>query len=203
MTLKVETLVAGAVMTNTYILSKGNDVIIIDPACKIEKLEPYIKDKNVLAVLLTHGHFDHIKTVDSLYNKYKLPVYVHKDDEYLIRDKNQSTNFGLSEVIFVTSPCKYYEEGKLTIGNFEFDVIFTPGHTEGSVCLQIEDSMFTGDTLFHLSVGRTDLDGGDPSKLKNSLRILANIEKDLKIYPGHDAQTRLEIEKTENIFLKS
>ena len=90
MSLKVETLVAGAVMTNTYILSKDNDVIIIDPACKIEKLELYIKDKNVLAVLLTHGHFDHIKTVDSLYNRYHLPIYVHKDDEYLIRDENQS-----------------------------------------------------------------------------------------------------------------
>ena len=203
MSLQVETILAGALFTNTYVLTKSNDVIIIDPACKIEKLEPYIKDKNVLAVLLTHGHFDHIKTVDSLYNKYKLPVYIHKDDEYLIRDKNQSVNFGLSEVIYVSSPCRYYEEGKLKIGEFEFNVIFTPGHTNGSVCLEIEDSMFTGDTLFRLSVGRTDLEGGNPSKLRNSLKLLSKIEKDLKIYPGHDAQTRLEIEKTENIFLKS
>ena len=190
-------------MTNTYILSKGNDVIIIDPACKIEKLEPYIKDKNVLAVLLTHGHFDHIKTVDSLYNKYKLPVYVHKDDEHLIRDKNQSTNFGLSEVIYVSSPCLYYEEGSIRIGDFTFDVIYTPGHTKGSVCIAIEDYLFTGDTLFRLSVGRTDLDGGSASNLRNSLRILSNIQKDYIVCPGHDAQTRLEIEKRENIYLKS
>ena len=203
MSLKVETLVAGAVMTNTYILSKGNDVIIIDPACKIEKLEPYIKDKNVLAILLTHGHFDHIKTVDSLYSKYKLPVYVHKDDEYLIRDKNQSTNFGLSEVIYVSSPCLYYEEGSIRIGDFTFDVIYTPGHTKGSVCIAIEDYLFTGDTLFRLSVGRTDLDGGSASNLRNSLRILSNIQKDYIVCPGHDAQTRLEIEKRENIYLKS
>ena len=189
-------------MTNTYILSKGNDVIIIDPACKIEKLEPYIKDKNVLAVLLTHGHFDHIKTVDSLYNKYKLPVYIHESDEYLIRDKNQSVNFGLSEVIYVSSPCKYYEEGKLNIGEFEFNVIFTPGHTNGSVCLEIEDSMFTGDTLFRLSVGRTDLEGGDYSKLKQSLNILKNIDKDLKIYPGHESDTTLKFEQMNNDYLQ-
>ena len=190
-------------MTNTYILEKGNDVIIIDPACKIEKLEPYINNKNVLAVLLTHGHFDHIKTVDSLYSKYKMPIYIHKDDEYLIRDKKQSTNFGLSEVIYVSSPCMYYDEGLLKIDDFNFEVLFTPGHTKGSVCLIIENSMFTGDTLFHLSVGRTDLDGGSSSSLKNSLKIIREIEKDLDIYPGHDAQTSLEIEKRENIFLKS
>ena len=202
MSLQVETILAGALFTNTYVLSKGNDVIIIDPACKIEKLEPYIKDKNVLAVLLTHGHFDHIKTVDSLYNKYKLPVYIHKDDEYLIRDKNQSVDFGLSEVIYVSSPCRYYEEGKLNIGEFEFNVIFTPGHTNGSVCLEIEDSMFTGDTLFRLSVGRTDLEGGDYSKLKQSLNILKNIDKDLKIYPGHESDTTLKFEQMNNDYLK-
>ena len=202
MALEVKCLICGALNTNTYLLFNGNDVVIIDPACKIEKLEPYINDKNVLAVLLTHGHFDHIKTVDDLYKRYNIPVYIHKDDEYLIRDKNQSMNFGLGEVIYVSSPCKYYEEGMLDIGPFHFEVIFTPGHTKGSVCLQIEDSMFTGDTLFRLSAGRTDLDGGDASKLKNSLRILKKIEKDLIIYPGHDAQTRLEIEKRENIFLK-
>ena len=202
MSLQVETILAGTLFTNTYILSKGNDVIIIDPACKIEKLEPYIKDKNVLAVLLTHGHFDHIKTVDDLYNKYKCPIYIHKDDEYLIRDKKQSINFGLSEVIYVSSPCIYYEEGKLNIGEFEFNVIFTPGHSQGSVCIEIEDSIFTGDTLFRLSVGRTDLEGGDYSKLKQSLNILKNIEKDLKVYPGHESDTTLKFEQLNNDYLK-
>lgn len=203
MNLEIKRIVCGALATNTYILSIGNDVIIIDPACKIDKLGDYLINKNVLAVLLTHGHFDHIKTVDSLYNKYKMPIYIHKDDEYLIKDKNQSTNFGLSEVIYVSSPCKYYEEGILNIGQFSFEVIFTKGHTKGSVCLRIEDNLFTGDTLFRLSVGRTDLEGGSVSELKKSLEILKKFDKNLIIYPGHDEQTSLEFEKINNIFLKN
>ena len=188
-------------MTNTYILEKGNDVIIIDPACKIEKLEPYINNKNVLAVLLTHGHFDHIKTVDSLYDKYKMPIYIHKDDEYLIRDKKQSTNFGLSEVIYVSSPCMYYDEGLLKIDDFNFEVIFTPGHTKGSVIYVFNDFIFTGDTLFKNSVGRTDLDGGSQRDLNASLRVFKEFKKDYLVYPGHDDSSTLAQELINNPYL--
>lgn len=197
--MEIKRFVLGPISTNTYLLIEGNDAILIDPASKPEKLIELLGDLNLIGILLTHGHFDHIKAVDGLYEKYNCPVYLHEDDERLARDKYAGESFGL--VSYITCPTKKLNEGKLSIGPFNFEVIFTPGHTDGSVIYIIDENIFTGDTLFRGSVGRTDLDGGDMRKLKDSLRIFKQFEHDYQIYPGHDETTTLLDELANNYYL--
>lgn len=197
--MKVETYVMGPLQTNTYLLSEGQDVILIDPAGKSEKLIELLGQRNLLAILLTHGHFDHIKAVDGLYRHYSCPIYLHEADEKMARDKQNGSDFGL--VSYISSPIEYLKEGSMKIGPFEFNVIFTPGHTEGSLIFCFEDCIFTGDTLFKGSVGRTDLEGGNERKLKQSLQYFKRLDKDYRIYPGHDMPTRLSDELVNNYYL--
>lgn len=198
--MKVETYVLGPIATNTYLLREGNDVLLIDPASKAEKLIDIIGNSNLIGILLTHGHFDHIKAVDGLYNKYNCPVYLQEEDEELARDKYSGADFGL--VSYITCPIVKVKEGRLSVGPFDIDVFYTPGHTEGSVIYVIDDCIFTGDTLFNGSIGRTDLKGGDARKLKDSLRIFKEFDKNYTIYPGHDCSSNLYEELANNYYLK-
>lgn len=198
--MEIKRFVLGPLQTNTYLLTIGNDALLIDPASKPEKLIDILKDYNLLAILLTHGHFDHIKAVDGLYQKYHCPVYMNLSDEQLAKDKYSGSEFGL--VSYISCPINDLKQGLASIGPFNFEVIFTPGHTEGSVIFVFEDAIFTGDTLFKLTVGRTDLKGSDPSKLKNSLKIFKSFTKDYRIYPGHDMPSLLSFELENNYYLR-
>ena len=196
----VETYVLGPLQTNTYLLQIDNDVLLVDPASKPEKLIDILGERNLLGILLTHGHFDHIKAVDGLYEKYRCPVYIHSDDEKLARDKNSGSLFGL--VSYISCPVVHIEEGTNRIGPFEFEVIYTPGHSKGSVIYVFDDCIFTGDTLFRGSIGRTDLEGGSFSTIKQSLQIFKSFNKNYIIYPGHDLCTTLYDELNFNPFLQ-
>ena len=196
----IQTFVMGQVMTNTYLLKIGDKALLIDPAGKSEKVIEKLGDLDLLGVLLTHGHFDHIKAVDGLYEKYHCPVYIHEDDETLARDKYSGVSFGISS--YITCPVEHLKEGKMSLGPFEFEVIFTPGHTPGSVIYLFEDCLFSGDTLFKGSVGRTDLEGGNERQLRDSLRIFRTLGKDYHIYPGHESDTFLSYELAYNWFLR-
>ena len=198
--MEIKRFVLGPLQTNTYLLTIGKDALLIDPASKPEKLIDILKDYNLLAILLTHGHFDHIKAVDGLYQKYHCPVYMNLLDEQLAKDKYSGSEFGL--VSYISCPINDLKQGLASIGPFNFEVIFTPGHTEGSVIFVFEDAIFTGDTLFKLTVGRTDLKGSDPSKLKNSLKIFKSFTKDYRIYPGHDMPSLLSFELENNYYLR-
>ena len=198
--MKVETYVLGPLQTNTYLLQIDNDVLLVDPASKAEKLIEILGKRNLIGILLTHGHFDHIKAVDGLYDKYHCPVYIHKDDEMLARDKSSGSMFGL--VSYISCPIIHIEEGINKIGPFEFEVIYTPGHSEGSVIYVFDDCIFTGDTLFKGSIGRTDLKGGSFSTIKQSLQIFKSFDKNYIIYPGHDLSTTLYEELNFNPFLQ-
>ena len=197
--MNINKMVLGPIATNTYLLTNGNEAILIDPASKAEKLIEALKDFKLIGILLTHGHFDHIKAVDGLYEKYHCPVYLHEDDEVLARDKHSGSEFGL--ISYISCPTIKLKEGKLDIGGFSFDVIFTPGHTEGSVIYISGNNIFTGDTLFKGSVGRTDLKGGDARKLKDSLRIFKQLNDEYIIYPGHEDTTTLSEELANNYYL--
>lgn len=196
----VENYILGPLQTNTYLLQIDNDILLIDPASKAEKLIDIIGNRNLLGILLSHGHFDHIKAVDGLYEKYNCPVYLHKDDEELARDKSSGSMFGL--VSYITCPSIHIQEGKNKIGAFEFEVIYTPGHSQGSVIYVFDDCIFSGDTLFKGSIGRSDLKGGNFSKLKQSLQIFKSFDKNYIIYPGHDLSTTLYEELNFNPFLQ-
>ena len=196
--MKITPMVVGMYGTNAYVLEEGNDVILIDPASKVEKFEPYFEGKNLVGVLLTHGHFDHIKACNDLYNKHNCPIYLHKDDEKIARDKSQRVLFGLPYSPYITCPINHLEEGKMDLGAFHFNVIHTPGHSDGSCCFVFDDVMFSGDTLFYRSVGRTDLMSGSETKLKASLRLLKDLNPELIVYPGHDQDTILKDEIENN-----
>ena len=192
--------VMGPIETNTYLLQIGDDVLLVDPASKPEKLIEILGDRKLKGILLTHGHFDHIKAVDGLYEKYRCPVYLHEADEELARDKQAGSDFGL--VAYISCPTIALREGKMEIGPFVFEVVFTPGHTEGSVIYVFDDCIFTGDTLFKGSVGRTDLKGGDFSTLNHSLELFKQFDKDYTVYPGHDGVTTLSEELMNNYYLR-
>lgn len=199
--MKVTRLICGAFATNTYLLEIEDSCLLIDPACKIDKLLPYLENKKVIGVLLTHGHFDHIKACDDLYNKYHCPIYLNKLDVELTKDNTQGKCFGLMNVPTISVPTVDIKEGDVNIGPFNFEVIYTPGHSQGSVCYKFKECIFTGDTLFKGSVGRTDLKGGSNSQLKNSLRIFKDME-DLTVYPGHDEISTIRDEQNNNFYLQ-
>ena len=199
--MKIERYVVGIFQTNTYLLSIDNECILIDPASKAEKMIDILGERKLLAILLTHGHFDHIKAVDDLYKKYKCPVYISKEDEILSRDRTQGETFSIPIANTITVPENFLKEGLMEIGPFKFEVIFTPGHTKGSVCYRFDNELFTGDTLFKNSAGRTDLFSSSDRDLKSSLRILKSIEDNLNIYPGHDELSTLDEEKINNPYL--
>lgn len=199
--MKIERYIVGIFQTNTYLLSIDNKCILIDPAAKAEKLIEILGEKELIAILLTHGHFDHIKAVDALYKKYKCPVYISKDDEVLSRDKSQGETFSIPIASSIGVPETFLKEGMMQIGPFKLEVIFTPGHTKGSVCYRFDNDLFTGDTLFRNSAGRTDLFSGSDRELKSSLRILKDINDNVNIYPGHDEPSTLDEEKINNPYL--
>lgn len=199
--MEVTRLVCGIFQTNTYILEIDNKIIVFDPACKVDKLLPYLNGKELLAVLLTHGHFDHIKACDDLYKMFKVPIYIHEADIEMTKNKGWGRVFGLQAVHTISVPLVKLKETKYKIGPFNFEVLFTPGHSKGSVCYLFDDCIFTGDTLFKLACGRSDLEGGDISELKSSLRMLKTLNPSLIVYPGHDEITNLEYEIENNSYL--
>lgn len=199
--MKIDRFIMGMFATNTYLLTIDNDCILIDPASKADKLIEILGDRHLLAILLTHGHFDHIKAVDELVKKYNCPVYINEKDEYLIRNKEQGLPFGITTSAYVSVPVNHIEEGIKEIGPFKFETIFTPGHTKGSVCYKFDKELFTGDTLFKGSIGRTDLEGGSDKEIKSSLKILKELNDDIIIYPGHEDNSTLLIEKETNPYL--
>lgn len=200
--MKIEKYVMGLFGTNTYLISNDEKVILIDPACKAEKMIEILGERKLLGILLTHGHLDHIKAVDGLVKKYNCPVYLSEADKKLSQDRTQGYPFGIDNSPVVNSKTIDYPEGELKIDDFLFEITHTPGHTEGSVVIKIDNDLFSGDTLFSMSVGRTDLEGGSNSKLKSSLRLLMEMDDNLTVHPGHESETTLGFEKQNNPFLR-
>lgn len=184
--------------------------VIIDPGfyndAEAQALFGKIAEKQVrpVMVLLTHGHFDHIFGVKECADKYGIPVYMNQEDNYVLQH-NFSQVFGLKEpdTSFSTLPL---EDGQIIkFGNTEFQVITTPGHTPGGVCFydKADKVVFTGDTLFAGSIGRTDHPGGDYDKLIVSLMDkLMGIPGDVTVFPGHGHNTMISDERTHNPFLQ-
>ncbi len=192
--------------TNCYIVRKTDcrDALLIDPGdddLVIKKVASEM-GASIKAILLTHGHFDHILAVGDMRQVAK-PVAIHKDDAHSLTERDMFSPlvaydgrpFEKAEIIFET-------EGSYSIGGFDVEVLFTPGHTDGSVCYVMGDSMFTGDTLFKGSVGTLDY-GGNLQKQRTSLARLATLAKDYTLYPGHGEVTTLSYEKQTNPFIRN
>ena len=205
--MKTEILVVSPFEENCYLVWSDEDNIgvIIDPGDEdemiVENIEKNRIDPN--AILLTHGHGDHIGAVGPLKKRYDIPIYIGKDDAPMLLSPsaNISAAFGY-EIICPPADFLMNDEDVFKIGSIEFEVITTPGHTSGGVCYYAENCLFCGDTLFNGSIGRTDLPGGDYKTLLESIdKKLLCLPDDIKCYPGHGPVTTIGTEKKFNPFI--
>ena len=205
---KIKLLVLGPVSTNCYILYRegSKKAILFDPADRADEIVDVLKELAVEpeAILLTHGHFDHIMAAGRLKERYGLKVYAHEEEAEIAADPNQnlSSQFGAGYVLQVDETVK---DGQLLeLAGFSLKVLHTPGHTKGSVCYYIENDkiLFSGDTLFAGSVGRSDFPTGSGGVLLRSIKDkLAVLPEDTVVYPGHGEQSDIGYEKRHNPFL--
>lgn len=201
--MQVLTFPTGRINSNCYIVQEEDNCLVIDVAYHCDKLIEYINNNSlhVAAILLTHGHFDHCGGVEELKrgcNLTNVPIYVHKLDAELCSIAQQNWFRIKCENCH---PTHTLEEGNLQVENFHIQVFHTPGHTPGSVVYLMGDCMFSGDTLFYKSVGRTDFPQGDAAQLKLSLQKIANLQTNYTIYPGHSQCTTLQAELQHNPYL--
>jgi hydroxyacylglutathione hydrolase len=188
--MKIKRFVNGKWVENSYIVSKNTSTVIIDPGGNTDMVMDYVKGNGleVLAIINTHAHFDHIVAVSELAGFYQCPFYLHSGDTRLLRSANLYMTLFLGEHPVKIPRVDYWLDKislPLHFGELTVDVIHTPGHTDGSVCFLIEDTLFTGDTLMKGELGRIDLPGGNKEKLKTSLLEMKKLPQDLTIYPGH------------------
>ena len=200
----VHTFQQGLLSTNCYVLQHQNTCVVVDVAFVSQELENFILQNKLKlqAVLLTHGHFDHILAVGDLRN-INIPVGIHKNDAHMLTERDMfSAIIPYDPRPFEPAEILFDKEGEYSVAGFDFYVIPTPGHTSGSVCYVFDGMMFTGDTLFKNSIGRTDL-GGDEKALLRSLKALKNLPGDYEIFPGHDRPSFLSEERRNNPYLRN
>lgn len=198
--MKVESLTIGLIGTNCYFVidETTKDCLLIDCAYSHNKLNAHIEKHgyNLLAILLTHGHFDHCGGVSEVVKDKNIPVYCQVDDVEIASNASKNRWHAPAFDCMVTNPIT--QEKTIKLGNFDVGVMFTPGHTPGSVCYFIGDYMFSGDTLFCGDIGRTDLDGGNYDTIIKSLSRIFRIQRDYIVKPGHDEETTLSQEHIHN-----
>ncbi len=167
--MEIKTVQVGMLETNVYILNNEGNALIIDPGDEIERIVDALGDLNLIGIIITHYHFDHISALDDLVKLKNVKVYDFHN----------------------------LKEGKNKIGNFEFMMIKTPGHKEDSISIYFEEEklLFCGDFIFQGSIGRWDFHGGDISEMKKSINKILEYPEEIKIYPGHGGATTLKDEK--------
>lgn len=195
--LQVHALTLGAYQVNCYIIhdEKSTSCCVIDPGYEADTILDKLSELGLTleAILLTHGHFDHVGSVRDIAADTGCQVYLCADDLCL------PTNLTAGKLYYTQT---YAEGTRLHLAGLDITVLQTPGHTPGSVCLLIGDSLFSGDTLFAGSCGRTDLPGGSWTDMQNSLKRLSQIEANLWVLPGHGESTMLASEKKYNPYLR-
>lgn len=203
----LETLMTGPLQVNCYLVGceTTRKAAVIDPGGDVERILAQLEKLQLQAQLVinTHGHFDHIGGNKRLLEATGAELVLHQADSALLSSAAEHASaFGLNAEL--SPPAKRLLQGgeRLQLGDLVIDVIHTPGHTPGGICLQIEDQLFVGDTLFAGSIGRTDLPGGDHQQLLDSiLNQLMDLPENLMVHPGHGPATSIGREKLYNPFL--
>lgn len=213
--LNLKKLIVGELATNCYIISQNKQALIVDPGDDYNKIANYLKKQQFspLAILLTHGHFDHILAAQQLQKAYQLPIYANLLDTKLVESVAKHYQFFMSKkrdcqipkitndlnkqnkLVSKQLQCRARE---LAIKNFSCEIIQTPGHTQGSICFYFQKQawLFSGDTLFaNGCLGRTDFAESVPKKMNSSVKKLLNLPNETIIYPGHGKESKIGVEK--------
>lgn len=200
----------GLVNANAYLLidEKSKEAVIIDLGAdyKIIKDEIDKYDAKLKYILNTHGHFDHVMGDYEAQKFFNVPVYVHKLDKEMVENlPKQLEKFGFSECPQAPKNISVFDEDdEFYIGDTKIKVIHTPGHTKGSSCFLVNDNLFSGDTLFYTSVGRTDFEGGSFADMTDSIKNkLFTLNDNITVYPGHEGKTTIGYEKKYNCYFGS
>lgn len=204
--MEIKVLQVAPIGTNCYIVSDNGEALIIDPGGDAADIIDQAEGLNVRYILLTHTHYDHIGALSDVAKAFpdaKVAVHSTEKDHLYRPDRNFSVGFGLDFVYSGSVQIELADGTELPFAGSVIKVIHTPGHTEGCVCFSFGDALFSGDTLFRSSVGRTDLPGGDAVALiKNIREKLYTLPGRTVVYPGHEGSTTIAWERTRNPYVK-
>lgn len=203
----IKRLIVGPLEENMYIIwnETTKEAIVVDPGDEPDRIIELIKDNGlkVDSIICTHGHFDHVGAVGDIKKATGAKVLMHKEDvETYKTAKDQAALWGC-DVDDIPEPDGFLEEGDdVQVGDINFKVLHTPGHSPGGICLYGEGAVITGDTIFQGSVGRTDFPGGSIEELKESFKRLLELPEDTKVFSGHGPETTIGREREENFFVR-
>lgn len=199
---------AGIYEANCYIIYSKNllEGIVIDPGGDEDKILDFINEKNISIkyIVLTHGHGDHIGGVKELTKRLNLPLLIHEDDLELVKDATLNLSNIMAMGPTELEPDAFLKDGEsIEFGDLVGEIIHTPGHTKGGISIKVGNYLFTGDTLFQGSIGRTDLQGGDFNTIINSIKNkLLILPEDTIVLPGHGGESTIGRERLTNPFLR-
>ncbi len=204
--MQVKRLVVGPLEENTYIVydKETKEALLIDPGDEPDRIEDILRSEGlkVKYLVCTHAHFDHVGALPELKKSTNAEILIHPDDLEIYEAARDMAAFWGYDIDPLPKPDLFVKEGDvIKIGNLSFKVIHTPGHSPGGICLYGQGAVFTGDTMFAGSVGRTDFHGGSLSKLKESFKRLISLPEDTLVYPGHGPETTISEEKQNNFFI--
>lgn len=204
--IKIENFVVGDMECNAYILYSTitKKCFIIDPGADAQLFSAFIREKQLKpeGMLLTHGHIDHCGAVESLKKEFKIPVMMHRDDLPTLNSETNRTLAADHGLTIPGKPDRFLRPGEeIVTEGISLEVLYTPGHTPGSICLKCGKILFSGDTLFDGDIGRTDLEGGNFNILQASLQRLSKLPLDTDIFPGYGDSTTMSREKRLNPYL--
>lgn len=204
----IEKLSSGVYGANCYIIASEStkDGIIIDPADNTKGLMELIEKKNlnIRYIILTHGHGDHIGGIRELKESTNSEILIHKEDKEMLENKDLNLSSQMPMVMVEIKPDRVLEDGEIIdFGDIKAEIIHTPGHTKGCISIKIDNNIFTGDTLFKGSIGRTDLYGGSYDNIIASIKDkLMTYDDEIKVYPGHGPMSTIGYERNTNPFLR-